>query len=136
MHTPWHLWVVGSVALLWYALGAITIQLAQLGQLPGVDAQEAAYYAAKPAWLVLGTAIATYGSVLASILLLLRNRLAFAAYAIALAAILMCDVVEMADGSSRAYASQAAAIATTVIAAIAVWLAWYSGKMLKRGVLR
>jgi hypothetical protein len=57
---PWHFWVIGGLALLWYVSGAVTIQLAQLGRLPGLDAGEAAYYAAKPAWKIVLTAVGTY----------------------------------------------------------------------------
>ena len=48
--TPWHIWVVGILALLWNASGAYTIMSAQAGRLPGLDADEAAYYAAQPNW--------------------------------------------------------------------------------------
>jgi hypothetical protein len=133
---PWHLWVVGGLALLWYVSGAVTIQLAQLGQLPGLDAGELAYYAAKPAWKVALTAVSTYGSVLAALLLLMRRKASVALFALMLAAILLGNAVELADGTSRAYANNAAAIATAVIVAIAVFMVWYARAMQRRGVLR
>lgn len=133
---PWHLWVVGVLALLWYASGAYVIQMAQLGKLPDLTPDEIAYYAAKPAWKVILTAITTYGSVIASILLLMRRRAAVWAFDIALVFILLGTAIELADGTSRAYANNAAAIATTVIVVIAVLMPLYARAMKRRGVLR
>ena len=133
---PWHFRVIGILALLWYVSGAVTIQLAQLGRLPGLDPGETAYYAAKPVWLVLVAALGTYGSVLASILLLLRRQASVALFALVLAIILLGNAVELADGTSRIYANNGAAIATVVIAAIAVFTVGYARAMSRRGVLR
>ena len=133
---PWHFWVVGVLALLWYVSGAVTIQLAQLGRLPGLDPGETAYYAAKPAWLVLVAALGTYGSVLASILLLMRRQAGVATFALVLAIILFGNAVELSNGTSRVYANTAAAIATAVIAVIAVFMVAYARAMRRRGVLR
>ncbi len=134
--TPWHLWVVGTAAFLWYAMGAATIQLAQLAMLPGLDAGEIAYYAAKPVWLVAATAIGTYGSVLGSILLLLRSRAADVVFGLSLAGILAGNIVELVNGTSRAYANEGAALVTLIVAvgALAVWC--YAYAMVRAGVLR
>jgi hypothetical protein len=133
---PWHFWVIGVIALLWYASGAYTIQMAELGQLPGLQPDEAAYYAAKPMWQSIVTGIGTYGSVLASILLLMRRRSATLVFAVALALILLIDVYELSNGTSRVYANNAAAIVTGIIAVIAAFMVWYSRAMQRRGVLR
>ena len=96
VRAPWHLWVVGVVSLLWYAAGAYTIQMAQLGRLPHLSPDELAYYAAKPVWLIAITAISTYGSALASVLLLLRSRAAVWLFAIALVFIVLNNGIELA----------------------------------------
>lgn len=134
--TPWHLWVVGIVAFLWYAMGAATIQLAQLAMLPGLDAGEIAYYAAKPVWLVAVTAIGTYGSVLGSVLLLLRRRAADVVFGLSLAGVLAGNIVEFLNGTSRAFANDGAALVTLIVAvgALAVWC--YAYAMVRAGVLR
>ena len=46
--TPWHVWAVGVLALLWNAAGAYTIMMAQAGRLADISQEEAAYYAAQP----------------------------------------------------------------------------------------
>lgn len=129
---PWHLWVIGTCALLWYASGAITIQLAQLGMLPGLRADELMYYAAKPMWLVILTAIGTYGSLVASVLLLFRHRAAAAMFAVALLAILIADVAELADGTSRALANRGAAIVTVLVVCIGIAMLLYARAMQRR----
>lgn len=136
VRTPWHLWVVGIVSLFWYAAGAYTIQMAQLGRLPHLSPDEIAYYASKPVWLIAITAISTYGSALASVFLLLRSRAAVWLFAIALIFILLNNGIELANGTSRAFANTGATIATAVIVLIAVAVLLYANLMRKRQVLR
>jgi hypothetical protein len=135
-NTPWHLYVVGTVAFLWYAMGAATIQMAQLAMLPGLDAGEIAYYAAKPIWLVTATAVGTYGSVLGSLLLLMRSRAADAVFGLSLAGIMIANIVELLNGTSRAFANDGAALVTLIVAVggLAVWS--YAYAMVRNGVLR
>jgi hypothetical protein len=59
------LWTVAILTLLWNGSGAVTILLAQAGRLTGISADEAAYYAAQPFWLVFSTNIATLAPVAA-----------------------------------------------------------------------
>lgn len=136
VRTPWHLWVVGVVSLLWYAAGAYTIQVAQLGRLPHLSPDELAYYAAKPLWLIGITAISTYGSALASVFLLLRSRAAVWLFAIALVFIVLNNGIELANRTSRAFANTGATIATAVIVLIAIAMLLYARSMRKRQVLR
>jgi hypothetical protein len=56
--TPWHVWLVGTLTLLWNGSGAYTIIMAQAGRLPSLSVDEAAYYAAQPLWFVIATDIA------------------------------------------------------------------------------
>jgi hypothetical protein len=135
-NAPWHLWVIGVLALLWYVSGAITIQLAQLGRLPNVEPGEAAYYAAKPVWLIAVTAVSTYGSVVASLLLLLRRDTAIWTFTVALLAILLSDGAELLSGTSRAYENPAAAFVTALIVVIAAAMLAYSRAMQRHWALR
>lgn len=133
--TPWHLWTVGILTLLWDGSGAYTILLAQAGRLPGISADEAAYYAAQPLWLVVVTDIALFGAIAAGLALLLRSRVAVWLFAISLAAIFVADVYDLAAGTSRALANTGAMIVTALIAVLAVLQLVYALAMRKRGVL-
>ena len=61
--TPWHLWVVSVLALLWNGMGMLTILMAQAGKLPNIDPEEAAYYASQPLFLALVTDAALLSAV-------------------------------------------------------------------------
>jgi hypothetical protein len=134
--TPWHLWVVGIVSLLWNGSGTVTIMLAQAGRLPGVSPDEAAYYAAQPTWFVLVTDVALLAAVAAAVALLLRKKAAAALFALSLIVVLMTNTYELAAGTSRVLEERGAAVFNLVIAAIAVLQLVYAWAMRKRGVLR
>ena len=133
---PWHLWPVGVLALLWNAAGAYTIMTAQAGRLAGVAPDEAAYYAAQPTWFVVVTDVALIAAIAAAAALLLRSRLAVPLFGISLAAIAVTAAYDLAAGTSRMYANQAALIVTIVSWLLAVLQLLYAMAMRKRGVLR
>ena len=133
---PWHLWPVGVLALLWNAAGAYTIMTAQAGRLAGVAPDEAAYYAAQPTWFVVVTDVALIAAIAAAAALLLRSRLAVPLFGISLAAIAVTAAYDLAAGTSRMYANQAALIVTIVIWLLAALQLLYAVAMRKRGALR
>ena len=132
---PWHLWVVAILTLLWNGSGAAVIMLAQAGRL-NLPADEAAYYASQPLWLVVTTEIATLAPVAAGIALLLRSQFALWLFSISLLLIFVNNVYELAVGTSRALANPGALIVTLIIVVIAILQVVYSNAMKKRGVLR
>jgi len=134
--TPWHLWAVAILTLLWNGSGAVTIAMAQAGRLPNISAEEAAYYAAQPLWLVISTSIATLAPVAAGIALLLRSQVAVLLFMVSLDLILLNNIYELAVGVSRALVNPGAMVVTIIIAVIAVLQFVYSRAMKKRGVLR
>lgn len=133
---PWHLWAVGALSLLWNASGTYTIMAAQAGLLPGISADEAAYYAAQPTWFMTVTDIALVSALVAAVFLLLRSRRSVWLYGLSLAAILVANAYELATGTSRALANPGAATVTLVIFALAVLQFLYASAMHRRGVIR
>jgi len=134
--TPWHLWAVGILALLWNAAGAYTILMAQAGKLANLSADEVAYYAAQPMWLVIATDVALFGAILAAIALLSRRRVAVWMFGISLAAIFVTDVYDLAAGTSRMLANTGALVATIFIFVIAILEVVYARAMKGRRLLR
>lgn len=134
--TPWHVWTVAILTLLWNGSGAITIVMAQAGRLPNVSADEAAYYAAQSIWFIVVTDIALFGALAAGVALLLRSRAAVWLFAISLAAILITNIYDVAAGTSRVLVSRGALIVTGIIVVIAVLQLIYVRAMKKRAVLR
>ena len=134
--TPWHLWIVAIVALLWNASGAYTIIMAQAGKLPNISVDEAAYYAAQPLWFMVVTDVALVAAIAAAVALLFRSRLAVGLFAVSLAAIVVTNAYDVAAATSRVLVNQLALIVTILIATIAVLELVYAWVMKKRSVLR
>jgi hypothetical protein len=134
--TPWHVWVVGILTILWNGSAAVTIMLAQAGRMPNLEPDEAAYYAAQPVWFVISTDIALVSAIAAGIALLLRSRAAVWLFAITMIALVVNNGYELATGTSRMLVTQGALIITCVIIVIAVLQLVYARAMAKRGVSR
>jgi hypothetical protein len=134
--TPWHVWVVAILALLWNGSGAYTIMMAQPGRLADLSADEAAYYAAQSLWFVIATDISLVAAVAAAMALLLRSRAAAWLFALSLIAILVNNIYDLAAGTSRVLVSRAALIVTVIIAVIAVLELAYAWGMKRRAVLK
>ncbi len=84
--TPWHLWVVGVVSLLWNAGGVTSYTMTHLGMLEsmGMPAQQISYYSSFPAWATAVWALGVWGCFFGSVALLLRSRFATALFAISI----------------------------------------------------
>lgn len=132
---PWHLWVVGVLALLWNGSGTVTILMAQMGMLANLSEEEAAYYAAQPLWLAILVDIALFTSIAAAIALLMRHRVAVTLFGVSLVAIFITDVWELVTGTGQMLASTGAMIVTALIFVIAVLELVYARAMKSRGVL-
>lgn len=140
--TPWHLWVVGVISLLWNAFGAFDfIMTTTRGEAymraSGFDQAMIDYYMAMPSWMYGPWVLGVWGAVAGSILLLMRHRLAVWAFALSLlgavGSLMYGQVVsppplppELAIMSYMPW----------VIVAIAAFLAWYAWSMARKGVLR
>ena len=74
--TPWHLWVVGIVTLLWNAIGILSYMMTRLGKLEdlGMTADQIAYFDSYPIWANTFWALGVWGAFFGSILLLARSR--------------------------------------------------------------
>ncbi|QZD96043.1 hypothetical protein [Qipengyuania gelatinilytica] len=139
--TPWHLWVIGVVSLLWNSIGAadyIFSSLRSEAWFKMMQYPEAgiAYLDQFPAWAHGGWALGTLGAFLGSILLLARSRHAFAAFAISLLGIALTTVYEAGANMPPELAEVQPAWFPIVLWAIAILLFVYSWMMKKRGVLK
>ena len=150
--TPWHLWVVGVIAVLWNAYGGYdyTMSMTQGATYmaaSGMTPDQIAYYDTMPVWMTAVWAIGVWGGVLGSILLLLRNKLAFPVFIVSFAAFLMSLLYVyglsdagkvmgfmMKDGVK--VASSMIIIMNVVIAAGCAFFTGYAWMMSKKGVLR
>jgi len=142
VRTPWHLWVVGGLSLLWNGFGAYDfIMTSTQGETYMRSMQFSQemidYYMAMPDWMWVPWILGVWGAVIGSILLLLRMRWAVWAFALSLVG----AVVSLIYGkfmNPPPLTPEMAAMSWMpwVIVLIAAFLAWYAWTMSKKGVLR
>lgn len=149
---PWHLWVVGVIAVLWNAYGGYDYimsmtQGATYMATAGMTPEQIAYYQAMPGWMTAVWATGVWGGVLGSLLLLLRKKLAFPVFAVSFAAFLLSLLYTygISDGAKVMgfmmkdgvkVASSMIVIMNVVIATGCAAFTGYAWTMAKRGILR
>ena len=137
--TPWHLWVIGGIALLWNAMGAFDYVMTQTGNeayMSGFTPEQLAFFYGFPPWVVAAWAIAVWGGVLGALLLLLRRRLAVSVFLISLVAMVITTFHNYFLSNGMEVSGDAfSLIFTAAIFLIALALFLYARAMHKRNVL-
>ena len=138
---PWHLWLVGVIAVLFNAIGVFdfTMSMARGRKYmasAGMTADQIAHYEGMPAWMTIVWGIGVIAAFAASILLLLRSRLALPTFIVSLAAFLLSLFYTYVLTDGGAIMGSEMAIASAVIAALLLIFAWYARIMIARHVLR
>lgn len=136
--TPWHLWAVGAVALLWNGYGGFDYVMTQTNNaayLAQFTPEQRAYFASFPLWMDAVWAIGVWGGVLAAVLLLVRSKWAFHAFVASLIAFVASVVYgQMSEGS--AIMGTTGMIFSGVIFVLGLIFVMYSRMMTRKGVLR
>jgi hypothetical protein len=139
--TPVHLRVVGALAILWNAYGAYDYLMTQTQNatyLAAFTPEQRAFMESFPAWAVGAWAIAVWGAVAGSVLLLLGSRAAAPVFAVAVAAMVIAFLWQYAlapVGALEVMGPAGAAIAV-VVWVVAIALLVYTYRMSGKGVLR
>lgn len=138
--TPWHIWVVGIVAVLWNGFGCVDYIMTQTqGQAwlesMGMTEMQIAYFNAMPAWTHGAWAIGVFGGVIGGLFLLLRRRWALHAFALSFLG-WVAGVIYAFFLSNGLEAMGSAWPMQIVIGAVAAFFIWYAWAMTKRGLLR
>jgi hypothetical protein len=140
---PWHLWVVGGLSILWNAMGALDFTLTEMrseAYLKALTPEQFAYITGFPIWAVIAWGVATWGSLVGSLLLLLRNALAVPVNLTVLVAMVPTFAYNylLSDGIRIMGREKAAGMLTftACIVVVAILLFIYARAMRRRGVLR
>ncbi|HEV7352402.1 MAG TPA: hypothetical protein VGN74_04660 [Brevundimonas sp.] len=136
--TPWHLWLVGGVALLWNAFGGVDYILTQTrnaAYLAQFTAEQRAYFESYPVWMEAVWGIGVWGAVAGSVLLLLRMKWAFHAFLASLVAFAVSVVYGQTSGGNAVMGSTGM-IFSAVIFLLGLGFVLYSRAMTRKGVLR
>lgn len=142
---PWHLWLIGLVSLLWNGIGgydyyqtqtANRAYLAPMTEPYGVPVEQAiAYFQSYPLWVEVCWALGVWAAVAGSVLLLLRRGWAAYAFVVALLGILGTFAWVFSHPSAGLTDTPVAIGASALVAVITALLAFYSRRMVLRGVL-
>lgn len=140
IRSPWHLWVVGVVALLWNGFGCFDYFMTQTRQdewfaQMGMTAAQLEYFNAMPMWTHAAWAIGVWGGALGGILLLLRRKWAMPVFVASFLGWLAGAVYAFAlsDGMEAMGSMWPMQI---VIGGACLFFIWYARMMQKKGVLR
>jgi hypothetical protein len=140
--TPWHLWVVGVLSLLWNAFGCYDYTMTKLNgakymSAMGMSDEAIAYMAAMPAWLTVFWALGVWGSLAGSVLLLLRSRHAVTAFVVSLVGLAVSQFYQWFAGGMPAEMSSPPMIGMTVLIwAALLFFLWYARRARAQGLLR
>lgn len=145
--TPWHLWVVGFVSLLWNAFGGYDYTMSQLrdpayleatmGQMGMSVEQSIAFLDSFPAWADALWALGVWGSVAGSVLLLLRSRFAVIAFLASLVGAVLSFGYQYTIDLPPQMADTAMTKVMPLVIILAVVLQWwYARSQQAAGVLR
>ena len=137
---PWHFWLISVVAVLWNAMGALDYFMTKTrneGYMSQFTPEQLEFFYSFPAWVVATWAIAVWGALFASILLLLRRSLAVQVFL----ASFICMLITMFHnyGLSNGFdvvGDTFSLVFTGVIFVIALFLFLYARGMDNKGVLR
>jgi len=139
--TPWHLWLVGVVAVLFNSIGVFDFVMsmtrgAAYMASAGMTPEQIAHYQQMPAWMTVDWAIGVFGALLGSVLILLRNKLAWPVLAVSLAAFLLSLAYTYLLTDGGKIMGQQMAVMSAVIAGLLAVFIGYAWWMTRRGVLR
>lgn len=144
--TPWHLWLIGILALLFTLFGGYDYYMSQIGDRAyieaavggmGIDVDAAVdYFANFPLWMDLVWAIGVWGGVAGAVLLLLRSRFAFPVWLVSLIALVVSNAYGFINPIPGITDPRPTYMAIAVVFVIMLALTLYARAMAKRGVLR
>jgi hypothetical protein len=142
--TPWHIWAVGVVSLLWNGFGAFdytmtkTHNMAYLKDFNQFTPEQIAYFDGISLLGNIGWAFGVWGALAGSVLLLCRSRHAVSAFMASLAGLLVSTFNQfiLSDVDLGKLFGPGPMVTTIVIWIIAIALFLYARKQAAAGVLR
>lgn len=135
---PKHLWIIGVIALLWNLFGAYDYLMTQThneAYMAHFDQAQLEYFYGFPVWLEFFWALAVWSSVLASVLLLLRRRLAAPVFLVSLVSMVITAIYNFGFSGGLDVMGATGLVFSVVIFAVALGLWLYARALSTRRVL-
>ena len=136
---PWHLWLIGIIGGLWSLMGVMSFMLTQMNVeavMSRFPPQQREYFESLPWWAVAFWAIGVFGGVIGCLLLLLKNRLAFAVLLASVIGTIVCNLGGLFLLGGMKVMRETGGLGLTVFPIfVAAFLACYARAMSKKGVL-
>ena len=136
--TPKHLWIIGIITLLWNLVGAFDYLMTQTRNETYMSQFEQAqldYYYSFPTLVVVFWALAVWGSVMGSVLLLMRKPLAVPVFMVSFASMVITAIYNFGFSDGMEVMGSSGFVFTVVIFFVALGLVLYARAMRARGVL-
>lgn len=133
--TPWHLWVVGGLMLVWNGMAAfdyIATIIRYEPYLSGHPEEILNYYFNAPAWMYALWGIASFGGFVGSVFILLRRKVAVPLFSIAWVSSVIAAVYTFQNPPPQGADPMFYFIVFAVSLLVIFYLVWMS----RRGVLR
>lgn len=135
----WHFWAISILSLLWNLVGALDYVMTQTrneAYMSAFTPEQLEFFYGLPQWTVAAWAIGVWGSVIGSILLLLRKRGAVWAFAVSLLGIVITAFQNFVlDNGVEIMGGGIAIFMSIAVFVIALALLLYARAMAQRGVL-
>ncbi|MEO9862970.1 MAG: hypothetical protein ABJO29_11705 [Yoonia sp.] len=140
MKTPFHVWIVGIIALIWNAGGAYDYVMTQTeneAYLAMLSDAQKGFLDNGPIWFEAAWAVGVWFSMLGALLLLLRSRLAGPAFGLSLVGLIVSSVYSFGIADRTGMDMTPTQLGFTVAIYVVLVLLWiYARAMTRRGVLR
>ena len=137
--TPWHLWVVGVLAVLWNSMGAYDYLMTQTqneAYMSNFSPEQLEYFYGFPTWLVAFWALAVWGGVLGAVLLVLRKKLAAGVLLVSFLSMVVTTIHNFGlSNGFEVMGGPGELVFSALIFVIALLLYLYAKAMKNRGVL-
>lgn len=129
---PWHVWLVGAVALIWNAIGAVDYIMTQIRHEEYMSAfteEQKEFFYSMPVWAVAGWSVAIWSAVIGSVLILARSSHAALAFLVSLAGMAISFGHNLTSGSMHLLGGASYLAMMAVIVTIGAALYFYARRM-------
>lgn len=137
---PAHYWVVAGLSLLWNAFGAVDYTLTKMrnpAYLANFPPEMMAAIDKFPAWMTIFWALGVWGSLLGSVLLLIRSRLAVTAFWLSLLGLAVSTAYQIfGDALPGSMKTPGMLAMNALIWASLIFFIWHARRAANQGLLR